>query len=136
MKYWFLCLVFFLPLLAPAQDGAAKMKRILLENAERSKRQHPIMGDANLLLLREQLKRLGDRPHPQKAFNLHSQLGKDELRMGNLEKGIEHLAKAYEIVVTINQRIKVRGEILGKAAYELARERADARRNELTTSWP
>lgn len=117
------CLIFLLcliPNLVHAEDGAAKMKRLLLENAERSKRMHPIMGDANLLLLREQLKRLGDNPHPQKAFDLHSKLGQDELRMGHLEAGIKHLQEALNIVESLNQKVKVRPEIMGKAAYELA----------------
>lgn len=102
------------------ESSHEKMVSLLKVVKDRSPEEHPILGDQRLHELRAQLAALGPKPHPQKVYNLHTLLGKDELRANNLEKAIKHLEFAHRIVAMLQGKVKVQSDVIAKTAWPLA----------------
>ena len=79
-------------------EGHARMLSVLKEFARQAKSDHPILGDRQMRRLRGELDEvtLAERDNGSiRVLQLHWRLGNAELRLGNLDRGIEHLTKAY-----------------------------------------
>ena len=85
-------------LLPEANGGQAVILKRLQEVADGAAKSHPMLGERGMAALREQLAALvpqkGRADHPKILFDL----GKEELRMDELEAGIAHLEEALSLL--------------------------------------
>jgi hypothetical protein len=80
------------------EEGHARMLGVLKEFALQAKSDHPILGDKQARTLRGGFEKLTPAERDAVSISsvmLHRKLGTAELRLGNLDRGIEHLTRAY-----------------------------------------
>ncbi len=90
----------------PELSGDARMKQLLREIAENTPQQHPYLGNAKLLEARQPIlkaEHFGDKLSASYSnWKALRDTGKAEVRLGEFEKGIAHLEKAYEMTSDID----------------------------------
>ena len=100
-----------------------RMLALLQQTAVRTVRDHPILGDKVARDLRPRLARLrfdeSSPLTPEQVMKLYALLGKAELRLGNIDQAIEHLAPVYRDRKQLRQEGSASPQALAEAAYRL-----------------
>ena len=103
--------------------GHSQMVAFLQQIAAITPREHPYLGDSAARELRQQLTELSAVSSPradlETLLDLHAQLGEEELRLDNLEEGIDHLATVYRQRKQLNTQGNVSPKLVAQAAYRL-----------------
>jgi len=85
--------------------GHARMVAALKGIADRAPEESPLHGDKNLRALRAELERQGPDVDPRTRWDLHRQIGMEELRLGRNDQAIEHMRAAYELLPQVQTRL-------------------------------
>jgi hypothetical protein len=104
------------------EAGHARMLDVLKAFAEQAKSDHPILGDKAVRTFRAELQTLTPAEHGTpslKTLKLHWQLGKAELRLGNLDQGIKHLTRAYDGLKLLKGKEQAPPGLALELAYQL-----------------
>ncbi len=107
----------------PVLSSHARMLALLQRTAVQPLRDHPILGNRAARKLRRRLAELRpvQAPHLPSASttSVYAQLGKAELRLGNLDRGIEHLTTVHQQQKQLSREGIVSPEATTEAAYRL-----------------
>ena len=107
----------------PVLSSHARMLALLQRTAVQPLRDHPILGNRAARKLRRRLAELRpvQAPHVPSASttSVYAQLGKAELRLGNLDRGIEHLTTVHQQQKQLSREGIVSPEATTEAAYRL-----------------
>jgi hypothetical protein len=93
------------------------MVALLAEIAARTPAEHPFLGDGKLPALLSQLAALPTGAGPRERWDLHRQIGMEELRLGRTEKAIEELRAAVKILPDLQGKIDRRDAV--QTAFQL-----------------
>jgi len=97
------------------------MLNLLKEHGERAAHDHPILGDKKARMLRQQLDQMKaaiGMPSPI-ILHLQQQLGDVELRLGNLDQGIDQIAGVYDGLKQLSEGNGIPQEIRLAATYTM-----------------
>jgi len=106
------------------ESGHTRMLGLLEEIAGQATHDHPILGDKKARVLRGKIDELkavaaSDAPSPNSLL-LHFQLGLVELRLGNLDQGIEHYATVQDGLEQLRETNRIPPNLDIEVAYRLA----------------
>jgi len=118
------------------------MVALLRELAQRASEEHGYLEEATVRRLRVELSHLGSDAPPALELRLRYRLGEAELKLGHAETAIEHLKKAYDLVVPAGpsiqpgwrQRIPFRLGVAYLALYQIRSCRAPS--SSPSCTWP
>ena len=100
-----------------------RMLALLRETAVLTLGDHPILGDKLARELRPRVARArfdgSSSPAAEQAIKLYSLLGKEELRLGNIDQAIEHLSAAYRGRKLSDREGRASPQEVAEAAYSL-----------------
>ena len=107
----------------PDEASHAQMLDLLVTITGWATHDHPILGDREARRLSRELDSLKtatarDAPSVS-TLRLYSQLGRAELRLGNLDQGLEHYAKAHDGLKQLGEKHSVPPTLDLEAAYDM-----------------
>jgi len=91
-----------MPLLPTASGGQGKILSTLEEMGMGTNREHSFFGAGKITELRESLEKIPPREVSQLKPRILYELGREELRMNNLEEGISRLKEALKLAPEVN----------------------------------
>jgi len=106
----------------PVVAGHARMLDLLAKIAEKAAHDHPILGDRMAQDLRQQLRErkgvvAGDAETIGATLQLHWKLANVELRLANLDQGIEHLTAVENELKQLSEKVSVSPTLAAAIAY-------------------
>ena len=93
------------------------MVALLADIAARTPAEHPFLGEGKLPALRAELAGLSSDAAPRDRWDLHRQIGMEELRLGRTEQAIEDLRAAVKILPELQGKVERRDAI--QTAFQL-----------------
>jgi len=84
------------PASSPAPSDGRDIRAILAEIATNASLDNPYLERHTLETKRAELARLAEQATPLERWRLHRELGRQEMRVGSVERAVEHYAAAAE----------------------------------------